>query len=48
MADKEEGLLKTVHWLLKHGEDLEKTAILRKLAEVEKGMALRLPSGLAA
>ena len=34
-----ESSLKTLRWLLKHGEDLEKTAILRKLAEVEKGMA---------
>jgi integrase len=31
--------LDTLRWLLKHGEDLEKTAILRKLAEIEKEMA---------
>ena len=43
-----ESSLKTLRWLLKHGADLEKAAILRKLAEVEKGMALRRSSGLAA
>ncbi len=38
-SGKEDNPLKTVRWLLKHGEDLEKSAILRKLAEVEQGMA---------
>jgi integrase len=36
---KEESTLKTLRWLLKHGEDLEKKAILRKLAEIEAEMA---------
>jgi hypothetical protein len=31
--------LKMVRWLLKHGEDLEKAAILRKLAEIEPMIA---------
>ncbi len=38
-SGKEDNPLKTVRWLLKHGEDLEKAAILRKLAEIELGMA---------
>jgi integrase len=39
VAGKEKDALKTLRWLLKHGEDLEKKAILRKLAEIESEMA---------
>ncbi|QHI69875.1 tyrosine-type recombinase/integrase [Tichowtungia aerotolerans] len=39
MAGKEEELLKKIRGLLEYGEDLEKAAILRRLAEIEAQLA---------